>query len=168
MGLFTKKTKTSFKRNKAGEVVKVEHAEDKPKIQFKRKSKTPVYDKLEKQYYEKHPEETKRYKAKKAGKGLLASFDRMADNYVKNTKKQARKNTSSSKSSTRYIIRGGKAYPIARSTKKKKSRKKNPYSSYDYTNNFNPIGDMFDSGIRSPRKKKRSKGFDPFDNWGFY
>ena len=165
MGLFTKKTKTSFKRNQAGKVVRVEHSEEKPKISFKRKK--PLYKKMEQQYYQKHPEETKRYKAKKAGGKLLAGIDRMADNYVKNTKKQTKK--SSSSKSTRYVIRGGKAYPIARQTKsKKKTRRSNPYSSYDFTNNFNPIGDMFDTGIRAPKKKKKNRGFDPFDNWGFY
>lgn len=49
-------------------------------------------------------------------------------------------------------------------------------SSYSISDNYNPFGTMFDSGMdySPPKKKKKSKsrtksysGFDIMDNWGF-
>ena len=169
MGLFTKTTKTSFERNKKGKVVKVVETKSKPLISFKRRSKTPVYDKLKKQYYREHPEETITYKTKSAGKKLVDAVDTWADNYAKSQGvKKKRSGGSRSRSSSQYVIRGGKAYPVARQPKKKTvQRRTNPYSPIDFTNNFNPIGDMFDSGI-PVKKRKKDKGFDSFDNYGFF
>jgi len=59
------------------------------------------------------------------------------------------------------------------------------FSSYNISNNYNPFGSMFDTGMstpkrRSPSKKKKKKkstkrrsssssggGYDMFDNWGY-
>lgn len=174
MGLFTKETKTKFRRNEAGDVVAVERSSNKT-LWNRFRGKTPAADALEKEYYKKHPEKTKTYKAKTAGKKLVTAFDQMADNYVKNVKNAKKptknKNNQPKASHPKYIIRGGKAYPIAGSKKKKTNttRRTNPYSSYDFTNNFNPFGDLFDNGMTTSKKgKKKNKGFDPIDNSGFY
>jgi hypothetical protein len=50
--------------------------------------------------------------------------------------------------------------------RKTKSGKRRTYSTYDYTQNYNPIGTTWDSGVPSGKKRKR-KEFDPVDNWGF-
>jgi len=161
MGIFTKKTNTSFKRNEAGEVIDVERTENKP-LFGKKKSRTPTFDALEKKYYEQHPEETTSYKTKKAGKKLLDAFDTWADNYNKNQKK-TRKTTRSTQKQ-KYVIKGGKAYPIARQrTNKRKTQRPQikPFTMDDFY-------DPFDTGNTQKKKKGKKMGFDIFDNSGFW
>lgn len=173
MSLFKKETKTSFKRDESGRVVDVETTETKPKLSFKHESKTPLYDAAKKKYYQKHPEQTTRYKIKKAGSNLINAIDTMADNYAKNTKKTQHKKpmskTKSNRSKTKYVIKGGVAYPVAQTKPKSTGKRQNPYSRYDYKNNYNPFGDMFDTGITTSKKNKKNKmrEYDIFDNWGF-
>jgi len=154
MGLFTKESRTHFERDKAGNVIKVEHSGDEPKRGLF-KSRTPLSDKMEKEYYKEHPNEKKpsmssKFKtaAKQVDKAIVKYNRRsnpMRGNYNPwgsmfdtgmNYKKPVNKKSSSS---TRYAIINNKAYPIAGSKKKKKSS-----------------------------KKKTSYGFDTTDNWGFF
>lgn len=120
MSFWKKKSKTVFVRNEAGKVIATQHLGDRPK-----ESKTPVSKALMKQYYEKHPEKTKRAKAGRVGKKLFdtgVKIGEKVDKYAVGYAKSQR----------------GKPMP--------------PLGSYSFANNFNPIGDTFDKG--RPKQKQ--------------
>jgi hypothetical protein len=66
-----KESHTHFERDDEGNVISVEHSGDEPKRGLFR-SRTPVSDKFEKEYYEKHPEKRLGNRLRSAGK----SFDK--------------------------------------------------------------------------------------------
>lgn len=169
MAWFRKETKTHFLRDDEGHVVHVEREETKPRYT----SKTPVTDAAERQYYQKHPEETRTARLKKTGGRIAAAVDTWADNYTKNTQRARTKR---------------RPAPMPMKTKPYRS----PYM------NIDPLGGMFDpwgsqpsqkktskskkeyvikGGIAYPvhkqgsfkkPKKKQSKEYDLFDNHGFF
>ena len=127
MSFWKKESKTVFVRNEAGKVIAVQHLGDQPK-----ESKAPVSKALMKQYYEEHPEKTKRAKAGRVGKKLLdtgVEIGKRVDKYAVSYAKSQR----------------GKPMP--------------PLGSYSFANNFNPIGDTFDRGRpkqkHSPQSSKK-------------
>ena len=145
MGLFRKKEEIHFHRNPdTGKVVKVSRSGD----------VEPESKRLLRKYYQQHPEETKRYKAKHAGKRLVKAVDDWT--------KPPKQTKSKGKRKQQYVIRGGKAYPIAGSKKKTSKR------SYQPDLDFNPFGSI---GFDMPKKGKKKRGsgfdFDMADNWGF-
>lgn len=149
MGLFRKKETVHFNRNPdTGKVVSVTRSGD--------VSRTPKSDALLEKYYKKHPEKTKKYKVKKAGK----KFVKAVDDWTK-PQKQTK---GSSKGKQRYYVKSGKAYPIAGS--KKKSSKKRYYET---DLGFDPFGGIGFDMPKSKGKKKKGSGFDfdLSDNWGF-
>ena len=163
MGIFRKKGSTHFERDEAGNVIGVSFSGDQPK------GRTPVSDALLDQYYEKHPEKTKSARVKKAAIGLGKRLDDWSRNYNKSQKKRgpiltwnppssskgrqplamelfnfdtpggtSRKKTSK-KGNKKYVIQGGKAYPIAKQGSKKtkgkgsgKKRGYNPDDPFDF------------------------------------
>lgn len=180
MGWFTKETKTEFKRDETGRVVDVKQKETQPKLRRKvhhedlngetyTRGAAPVYDKLKKQYYEKHPEQRPSAKLKRAGTKLASIAGQMADNYQTNVKHarrasvkakrggrptrystqnnynpfgtmfdtglepypQAKKRAKTSGRKTEYVIKAGKAYPIAKPSQKKKTTKKKSFGTVD-------------------------------------
>ena len=192
MGWFSKEEKVHVVRDPdTGDVVRLERSGDvekKPRYESVdvdgetyTRGGTPISDKLQEQYYRKHPKEKKsgmREKfvsaAKRIDRGIVkynrsrnpmrgnynpfgSMFDsgmgrRSASSYSTRNNynpfgsmfdsgmTSRRKPKSRSGSSTKYVIRGGKAYPIAGSKKKKKSSK---------------------------RKSSGFGGLNMTDNWGF-
>ena len=144
MGLFRKEQKVHFKRDEYGRVVGMEKTGDRMG-----ESRTPVSDALLKQQPKTKKKPSRLIQVGKAiDKKVVAwnksrgssystnnnynPFGSMFDKGVDDVPKQK----------TRYIIKGGKAYPVAGSGKKK------------------------------TKKKKSSSGFDldfdMFDNWGLF
>jgi hypothetical protein len=89
----------------------------------------PVSKALMKQHYEKHPEQRPSAKAKKRIGSVVKVFDDYSLKYAK------------SHQGSRQIPSG---------------RPQPPLGSYSFANNFNPIGDTFDSGRPKPKKKPQS------------
>lgn len=142
MGLFTKKGRTHFERDEKGNVVRIEYEGDQPKPKS-------VYKQLEQKYYEEHPKESPRYKRQQQIKKAGAWLDRNIQP-VGGYPSQRRKKTSSGsrltsmsdygfgrpsqkqkKPKTKYVIRSGKAYPIAKQKQKKSTKKPyDPFAKY--------------------------------------
>lgn len=124
MSWWKKESKTVFVRNAEGKVVAIEHLGDQP-----RESKTSVSSALMKQYYEKHPEKTKSAKLQRFGtkmySGAISTGKRLDDYSLKYAKSQRRT----------------KAKPMP------------PLGSYSFSDNFNPIGDKLDRGIKKPQSR---------------
>lgn len=133
MSFWKKESKTHFVRSdKTGKVIDVFHSGDEPK---ERKSKTPIRDALMKQHYEKHPEDRPSAKVKKRVGGVIKYFDDYSLKYAKSHQ--------------------GTRQPSSRPRQSSKPRQ--PLGSYSFENNFNPIGDRFDTGMTSPKRKKKTK-----------
>lgn len=150
MGWFTKKETTHFERDEAGKVVRTtRNGED--VTREVRKPKWKSEKQLMQEYYEKHPE--KKHPTLKRIGGGLAKLDKkvvkynqgkniMSSGYHPSRKSPAHDNYNpfgnlfdtgmsrpktvkkQSKTTAKYAVVGGKAYPIADSGKKKKGKKK--------------------------------------------
>lgn len=160
MSFWKKESKTIFVRNEAGKVIAVQQLGDQPK-----ERKTPVSDALMKQYYEKHPEKTKKAKAVRVGKTLFVTgvkigkrVDKYAVDYAKGQQgkpmpplgslsfadEKKPKQKQHPQSSKKYIVIGGKAYLKAGAAKKKKKKGKSggKQKKYDPNNPFD-FPDLF-------------------------
>lgn len=155
MGLFTKEEKYNKETGK--------FETTKKGLFHGRGERTPITKALTKKYHEKHPDEKpsniRRQRIDKAVKSGNKALDTL---FGPATKKSQRKKpiSTNKQNATKYIIKGGKAYPIAG----QKTKKQKPYS---IKNNYNPFGDMFDTGMKTSKRGKK-KDFDLFDNHGFY
>lgn len=147
MGLFRKKSKTHFVRDKAGHVVKVERYGD---------SKTPVSDKLLSQARAE----------KRQARAEVRERSREKKRMYREEYEKARHKAKLSRMK-REGSRAGSSSPIERVGR---------MSNYSTRRNYNPWGSMFDTGLgySKPSKKKKSKkkksglgSFDMTDNWGF-
>jgi len=136
MGIFTKRENVKF-RDEEGRPL------DEPVRSGDSSSRTPVSDRLLKQYKKDKPNRWDRYKETRAREKEIhtKAYEKAKVSAIQaRAKRQAKE---------RY-----KYTPTERL-----SRTMGSYSSYSPRNNYNPIGSMFDSGIK-PMK------FDITDNWG--
>jgi hypothetical protein len=141
MAWFKKETKTRFIRDAEGRVVDVEHEETQPKLRRRvyhkdyngetvTRGAAPDYDRLQKQYYQEHPEKRPSARLKRAGTKIADSFGQMADNYEKNMKHARRASTRAK--------RGGRP------------------TQYRIQNNYNPFGTLFDTGLQPYTQAKKT------------
>ena len=150
MGIFTKTEKINpetgkFETTKKGLFNEREHKH------------TSLTKQLEKQYYKKHPKESPSYKRKQNWKKRAKTFNSVLNTISPPPKRKQQSQKNKKKPSTQYYIKKGKAYPIA--------KKKNTIK-HTTKRNYNPFGDIFDTGME-PTKKK-NKGYDIFDNHSFW
>jgi len=137
MGIFTKEEKIHFERDEEGKVIRTtsngrEYQPESPKLKSSKQ--------LEKEYYKEHPKKQSGVRSVKAGKRAGGWIDRNLQpvgGYPPGRSPKVRRKPqkiefglgfgSPAKTKTpskkKYIIRGGKAYPIAGSSKKKKSKR---------------------------------------------
>jgi len=137
MGIFTKRENVKF-RDEEGRPL------DEP-VRTGDTERTPVSDKLLKQYKKESPSRWDKYKEQRA-------YERE----IHNKAYQKAKTKTIEARAKRQAKERYKYTPTERL-----SRTMGSYTSYSPRNNYNPIGSMFDSGIK-PMK------FDITDNWGLY
>ena len=161
MGLFTRKTRTHFERDEAGNVISVTRNGQDVTDQRGWKSS----EQLEREYYQAHPEE-KHKTLRRMGSIIKTVDDKIVAYNRRNTPikpfsprrssptyrnynpigsmfdtgLKPMRTRQTAKSRAKYTVIGGKAYPIAGSKKKSK---------------------------RKSARRKTSSGFD-MDSWGFF
>lgn len=158
MGLFTKEKKYNWKEGK------FETTKKGVKLPFKGPEEGTLEAEVKK--FEKQQREKKRKKRKKQYKSIANKINKTLD-MIEGKPTKKRKTTKRRKpQKQRYVVKGGKAYPVYRPRTKTGSKRVSakPRKTYD------PFGgldyDLFGSPKKKSKKKKKKK--DPFDlkiNW---